>query len=311
VPDRETNLDHTADPAGQALADLLRKTTKGRETVLDVIRDTIRVDGDDSLPRLRLEIGQRDIQPEPPRAPVRAESPPRAHTFHHIAGFNAYLSAYGGAHTVVLADAGAGTIDAVLDETAPKGFEIVNYQPQVHPFAAPWIDIIASRRPIRELADFLAEHRGRIAEPDPVYLRMVLGQVRASVQTTLHRGQRPSESLNGVVIKTKVQGEDAKGEPLDLPETIVVKTPLYVDDEDCHAIEFDLTLSAASDDQEVYGRLTSPDLLRVKVEAFEDRIACLDLPDGAVATLGGVDHAEWRYLRAAPDRTSLAPHAGN
>ena len=115
------------------LGDFLRGVEAGNENVID-IKKAVLPDGKDAVV---VCLGNRVLQPEPPKAPERAESPRRAHVFHAMGGFCAYLAQYKTPQTVIFADVGEQTFYAVLDDRASQGFEIVTMVPQLHPLGFP------------------------------------------------------------------------------------------------------------------------------------------------------------------------------
>lgn len=265
------------------LNEVLKEVHVGHETVLDVAGK----DGD-----RKLTVVMRKALHE---APERVESPPRAHEFHEAAGFASYLAAHGGESPVVFADQPASRIHAVLDERADKGFEVVTCVPKDHPLWAPWAALIGRKVPLKDFAAFVVANRRPIAAPDGRGLARLLSQVRGAVSVEIHQG-RGRESVNGLIVRAKVQGVE-KGEPVDLPETIVLDVPLYVATAPVK-VEIDLTVDA-NEKGDVSVALASAGAEVAKVEAFAAMVATVKAgAPKALVTLGRPNHARWYYRQA-------------
>lgn len=273
---------------------LLRNLGLHEETVLDVIRETTTDAEGKAIPRMRLEVLRRDIQPEDQRPPVRAESPRRCHEFNDFEGFAAYLKKYGGENTVVLANAVTQVVSAVLDEKAAKGFEVVTLRPQLHPLLVPWSGIFGKKIPMAALVEFLLTWRRSVAIPGGKELAMMLSQVRAATRITLQQG-RGNHSINGLKVETDIMGE--KGQDLtDLPDMIELLVPVYVGTSE-QSIEVDLTLSAPPSQPEgIIALLTSADFETAKVTAFEEMVQKLRSCETYTVGLGSPAHRPWEYL---------------
>jgi len=265
--------------------------------VLDVIRDVTTDAEGNELPRMRLEVVRKDVQPEDRRPPVRAESPRRCHEFNDFDGFAAYLKKYGGENTVVLANAVTQVVSAVLDETAGKGFEVVTLRPQLHPLLVPWAATFGKKIPLSALVEFLLTWRRSVAIPSGKELAMMLSQVRAATRITLQQG-RGNHSINGLKVETDIMGE--KGQDLtDLPDMIELLVPVYVGTSE-QSIEVDLTLSAPPGQPEgIIALLTSADFETAKVAAFEEMVAKLREEKTFTVGLGSPAHKSWDYLAPA------------
>lgn len=258
-----------------------------------------------------LVVERRAILPEAPRDPARAPSPRVAHTFHSAGALAAYLGRYGCARTVVFADLPAKKVHAVLDEQAPRGFEVVVLEPRVHPLWAPWKAILGTKIEIREFASFLLQNR-RAVKGGGRALALLFAQVHASVSVDIHRSKpRPGvAALNGVTITTKIQGQDQK-DTFELPELVALEVPLYVQTAPV-SLEIDLTLEA-SEDGEVNVIASAGTVAEAEVAAFEDMAATIRVqvaqlgasdgespPPGGVFVWGAPAHAPWATLPEIP-----------
>jgi len=280
-------------PQGPTLANALREIISGKESAVEIARKVL----DDGKEQVTFAIRQEPVPP------VRLKSPPRAHVFHEVGGFGNYLVRYGkedAADTVVLADVGSETISAVLNEHADLGFEVVTFQPCVHPLMVPWLGFLAAPDglEVRALAEFVLANRRSIVEPDPRELVMVLGQVRASKHVTLEYG-RGGLGVNGLMVETTIQGK-SQTQPISLPETIRFRAPLYVETPEV-TVMIDLLASAGGEPAHIRVRGVSADLAVLRVETFEAFVAQLEkaLPK-AIVGRGHPVYDRWEVLPAAP-----------
>jgi hypothetical protein len=262
----------------------------GKATAFEVV-DELGADGKATGKRLVIE--ERQLLPEAPRAPVRAESAPRAHTFFDVPGFADYLQEYGTDNLVVFADPVAGQIDAVLDESALKGMERVIFRPLVHPFWTPWAEIMGKALPVCAFVEFLRNNRRAVAAPDARELILSLSQITATSKVTLHRGSA-TKALNGMLVETEIQGERDK-QAVELPDGLSLLVPLYVGTDETR-VEVDIILRAHDDD--VLVALSTGDLLAARVRIFAELIEGLRsrLEGKGTFTLGRPDWQRWTYL---------------
>lgn len=271
------------------LTKALREIVSGQASAVEIARKVL----EDGKEQVTFTIRQEPV------LPVRVESPPRGHVFHDVGGFADYLAAYGGANTVVLADATGETISAVLDEEASEGFEIVTFHPLVHPLMLPWLQFLGDPQglEVRALAEFVLANRRSVVEPDPRELVLLLGQVRASKHVTLEYG-RGDLGVNGMMVETTIQGK-SQTQPVSLSEMIRIRAPLYVETPEITA-EIDLLASAAGDPTRVTVRGVSADIALRRVEAFDGFVARLekDLPEIVVGR-GRPSHDRWEVVSPA------------
>lgn len=277
------------------IQEALEEVTLGRETVFSVVNE---IDKDGKPGGKVLTIEHRQVQPEEPRAPKRAESKRRDHVFYDVDGFIAYLMKYGDENTTIFGDPQAGCCKAVLNEKAAQGFEGVVFQPMLHPLFVPWETVIGKRVAIEEFVDFISMHRRSIAKPNGRELTMVLSQVKACTSIEVHRG-RGKESLNGMLVKTKIQGQD-KESVVEIPEIVTIKVPLYVKTAP-REIELDLIVETAKGDdwRTIEVAVSAGDLLTSKVEAFEEMLAkceVLKTEKKMTLSLGAPRYGAWEYL---------------
>ncbi len=284
------------------LGDLLAGAAEGEENSLDVIRETVPFIDEDGkegeLDGRRIVVSRRQLQPEPEVEDELARSPRRCHVFNHAAGFLRYLGNYGGKNTVILADVKGMEIHAVLDEGALIGKETVRYQPRLHPRFEPWANACGKQLGIDDLVDFLRENRKAVINPSGRELVLSLSQVRASTSVELFQGDG-NDSLNGLTVKTKIQGKDDSS-LVNLPESITIRVPMLIEDEEPREIELDLILAANRDGTNVTGRFATADVAEARVTSFMDVVTALaDLEgthEGAVVTFGKPDECGWAVV---------------
>lgn len=223
--------------------------------------------------------------------PIRAESPPRAHVFWSVHGFVEYLQKYATDDLVVLANPMDGTIEAVLNEAALTGFEVVSFEPLYHPLFKPWSDWIGGEpRDIKAFGKFVLGQRHVIMDPDPRMLAMILSQIRVSKKVEAAVGFG-AESTNGVMIETKIKGQ-VQNTVVDLPETISIECPVFMD---CEPARMEVSL-VVEDAGGVLVQLISSDVEREKVMATRRAMDKVSETLAAVVSLGSVEHAQWSYV---------------
>ncbi|HUX00599.1 MAG TPA: DUF2303 family protein [Phycisphaerae bacterium] len=273
-----------------AIQDFIRSVQKGQENALEIVREAL-PDGEGE--RTVVALQNRQLQPEPPQAPERAESPRRAHVFNEVDGFIRYLQTYGTERTMVLADVQANQISAIIDETADKGFEVVRLKPTLHPELTPWLAILDEEMPVLAFAQHVMKNRRTVAEPDGRDLALLLSQMRCATTVQLKVG-RGAKAVNGLMVTTEISGE-RKTEPVDLPDFIRVEAPLYVGEEPV-TFDIDLLVSSADHGTEIVVAASCPDLRRRMTEAFLTWVARLEDIEGITAALGKPQHENWDYL---------------
>lgn len=267
--------------------ELLKDVRVGESTVLDIA-------GEGKDRRLTVEL--RKLLPEKPRAPERKESPRRKHAFHSAASLADYLARYGSKDTVVFVDHGEAVISAILGEQSPSGFEIVTMAPQAHPLWEPWRDVAGREMPIKDFAGFVMQNRRSVAKPDGRKLALDLQQIRGSVSVEIMAG-RGRGAVNGLVVRSRVNAGAEQSDTMDLPDTLTLKVPMFVDTLP-RELELDLCIEAQAD-----GSLTvlvsEGTVSEARVAAFNDmveRIRSGLKGVDALVTWGAPGHSEWAYL---------------
>lgn len=273
------------------ISDALRNVPEGEENVITIIRD-VGKSGKTSTVTLQ----RKQIEP---LAPVRSESPRRAHLFHSAEGMGEYLKKFGTKNTVVLGDVNEGVIYAVLDEKAEKGFEVIQFRPVVHPLWKPWEELVTERKiELDDFVDFLMFNRKAITEPAGMELIHIMSQVKASTSIEMHRG-RGNESLNGILVKTQIQSEE-KEDVVDLPTIIELSIPIYVGTEE-RFVGLDITLQTRSaEPNKIWVFVTTGDLVQAKVDCFMqmfDQVKAADTNGYWIVSLGFTGHQAWDYVK--------------
>lgn len=275
-----------AKPEVVSLQDLLTKAVMGHRTAVDVSKD--------GGVKFSLERVQRDVLP-----PKRAESQAVAHHFHEAASFAAYVARYGiKGDCAVYADPATEQMWAVLEEGAEVGHEVVTLKPQPHPLWVPWDALVRRGRvPLDQFREFLNANRRAVATPPGRALALMLAQVRGAVEVTIHDG-RGKDALNGIVVRSNVQGTDTK-EYVALPEELVLRVPLYVGGE-VTEVHLDLVVEAGPDGG-VTVQVAAGGIAEARVLAFDAMLASMRETLKSVDALVGYGqpkHVEWRYLPA-------------
>ena len=271
----------------QELIDTVRV---GETTTLDVVADGA---------ARKLVVEQRKLLGEAPRAPVRAESPARDHTFLTAESLRDYLVRYGSENTVVYADPKGQVIVAVLDERQEHGLELVRMTPEIHPQWAPWAELLESDAlDSKEFAAFLMKNHRSVLGGRAVAHR--LSQLRATVTVEVQRG-RGKTAMNGLTVTTKIQGGTNQVDEVEIPETITVEVPLYVRTPPVK-VEVDLCVEATGDGV-VSVEASAANLAEARVAAFEGMVAVIAAgcaEKKATMTFGRPRHVDWKYLRELP-----------
>ena len=272
----------------QTIKELLEGARLGKPTVFEV---TDILDGETKMGN-RLEITlKEDSKP----APIRAESQARAHRFHDVPGFVAYLRKYATKQTVVLGCQPQSIMYAVVDEEAEKGRETVVMQPMVHPLWTPWRQSIGREMDLDAFLQILRANRRSVAKPDARELILALSQIEAKTEITLHVG-KGRKCLNGLLIKSEIQGTKHE-EVVELPDALTLKVPLFIG-RPAAEVEVDVSIQADQASHQIHVLLSSGDMARAELAEFEDMLAeCREeLADTSIVfALGEAAYRPWQY----------------
>lgn len=219
----------------------------------------------------------------------------RSHTFGSVDGMLRYLERYKTKHTVIFADPSSMEMTVVVDESTEKVQEILSMCPLVHPLWLPWVDVCGATLELRALVDFLRSNRRAIIRPDGRELVLALSQIKSSTEIELHEG-RGNGSINGVLIKSKIQGNQGAS-TVDLPDSITVESPIFID-EPKHEVEIDLTLDSKIRDGKptVFAALNSADLKSGELSLFEsmcERVHKFATDNEIVFSFGESQYRDW------------------
>lgn len=280
------------------------------ETAEPGIRTTLALadalDADGKKAGRRLIIERHRMIDDPPRAPERAATERREHVFASVGTFIDYLTKYRTPDTVVLASVGghdndgneqAVVMTATLDEKAAHGVEVVECIPRLHPMFAPWHGMLGRRVTLADFLVFIRANRKAVVEPDGREFVRALSQVTAATSITLHQG-KGRDSLNGILVRTRVQGQDATG-TVDLPESVTIQLPVFVDEGPVKA-SVDLYLSVTGGGDGVAVELSSADLnamMQEAIDAMVERVRdTFGAGNEAVVGYGAPQWAPWKVL---------------
>lgn len=277
----------------ETVRQLITELREGHHTTIDLAR----VVGEKGEGRSVIEVSRRALQPEQAPAKRLDRTGRRAHTFHSAPGFIDYVKRYGCAGSVVFADQPGGRMFAVLDDTRKEGnCEVVQLVPAHHPRWVPWLETLNERMEMGELVEFLRHNRRAVVSPNGRELLFTLAQVRAATSIELHSGVG-NGATNGIVVTTKVTG--AQSSLLELPDSITVRTPVFVDQPE-RDIELDLVIGASRDGSEVFGQFASADIKEAEIEAFAairaevwSALAKPENGDGVVLASGAPNWNAW------------------
>ncbi len=254
---------------GQALS----QVAFGEKTILDIVEEN-------GVKKVEFKLVNE--------AKPLALTPPRSHEFTAVDGYVNYLKAVA-PKAVVLCNALSGRCQAVLDESRSGGVEVVDFTPQLHPTFAAWNAIFGQRMSATDLATFIQKNRRAIK--DGAALASSLRQIKASTKIELHEGQG-NGSTNGVTVTTKIQGKEANKD-IDIPDTIVIETPLFVDSQKSAKIELDLLLEGVSGGTGVLATITAPGLDVLRFEELKEYAAKFE---GFQFGFGTVQHGAWKFI---------------
>lgn len=234
--------------------------------------------------------------------PERMESPARAHTFHDAAGFVAYLNGINAAdpakeNMVVMADVECEEWEVVciLDENARNGFEVIRLRPAKHPVFVMLEETLldVGTMSMARLALAVMRNRAVIVDTPQVTakdLAMIMQQITVATETKACTGVG-KHAVNGVMVVTEIKGGPVD-ELVELPDTITVKLPIYLNTE---PVQFGLDLTIGIDRGEPVAVIDAPELVVGKFEVFEEMIKPIKAMEGVFVSYGRIQTADWKY----------------
>lgn len=253
-----------------------------------------------SVAKMMLKGGKENVQVSLEHKkvmPERMESQARCHVFHDAEGFMAFLSANKTKHTFVFADVNGVVIYAVLDDKAKTGFETVSLRPPYHPEFSLLNDALLNKSlPIAFFAQGIMRNRKVIQDSPPNWdaksLALAMQQLTVASAIVQAIGDGKT-AVNGVMTTTTVMtGSPEAKEHLDLPETIKVKVPIYLNTE---AVEFDIDITVSSKSGAVFAITDAPELEVKKYEVFETMLKDVKALEGVTVVYGWPSRADWKY----------------
>jgi hypothetical protein len=148
----------------------------------------------DGSPKITLNLANKKVMPD------RMESPARAHVFHDAAGFTDYLKANRSESLVVLIDTDSLTAQAVLDDKAKQGFEVVTFDPPEHPKFKLFRSALLGKFNVKGFAQGVMLCRDLVAGVDGnqenagMQLALLMKQITVSNQVTPNTARAPPAS---------------------------------------------------------------------------------------------------------------------
>ncbi len=277
-----TDLDATAKTVG----DVLRRLVPGKETVFDVKE---MVDDDGAFQRV--SIGIRNLEPIINQASVdRAKA--RNHVFHSVNAFTQYLMREGDESTLVLADVAASKITAVLSEDSEIDREQIHFLAMLHPLFIRWKALLGRAIPVLEFALFVMKFRSAVLQPKGRELALLFTQIKASKNVTKRVGIG-NKSLNGVTVELQI-GSEKNSVEVDLPETIRIATPIYLDTD---SIEIDLDILVTEQNDQLVVFLTAPAIEELMYKTFQSMVDTIGEKTEFCVGLGQVSQRAWELIR--------------
>jgi len=226
--------------------------------------------------------------------PERMESPARAHVFHEVDGFLAYIDENRTKNTVIFADVNNTMIYAVLDDGAEKGFEQIRFEALYHPeFVLLNKTLLDDTMDIMTFARNLMRNRNVLAgdSEKAKQLALMMRQITVSSKITACSGVG-AKSVNGIMCTTEAKAGVAEDQ-IDLPDSIAVKVPIYID---TAPVQFDIDLTmTANRTGQVEVTTDNPELELRKFEVFQLIMERVRNFDGVLVTLGKPMTKEWAY----------------
>ena len=272
----------------------------GDETIRNIIR---RIGPDETSIEVVRDLEKEGIttlkvKREPLPLPTLERTPRRTHELHTVEAAIDYIRRYGGERTVVLGDIQRMTIAITLDETQERGGrETLYLRPELHPEFSAWEGMTQNATRVSDFALFVLRHRSVVIEPDARHLAAVFSQIRVSKKVESRYAGVGKETVNGVMVTIKV-GAGEETHPLDVPEIIVINTPIFINDEP-ETVSFDVIIDGRNDEPLIF--LSAPDMIIRKLAAFGDMLDSIlgtgGMPEGMVVGLGKPQTQCWDIVR--------------
>lgn len=272
------------------IKDFLENVAKGQVNAISVCRNMPGPDGQ----AVTVSLENKPVEP------VRAESPARAHTFHEAEGFVAFLMKNKTANMVILADVDSRAAAAVLDDSAEKGFENITLKPAFHPRFKMLLETIlydqGNEQRITRFAKRVMMCKDIIVAADNLdgkQLAMQMMQITVSHNITACAGEGVT-ATNGIMCESKLKSGIGTS-TIELPETITVKTPIFINTE---PVEFavELLITAGGPETPPSVIAMSPQMEEKIGEVFEKLLEPIKEIEDAIVSYGRLNTAGWRYI---------------
>lgn len=275
----------TDDTQREELHGFMRELRNGEESIIDLLTELDPEHG----PVKKVQFATRRL---PDLEPERARAAARNHEFHSLEAFCQYLDRESEESScVVLADVDASQITAVLDESDEKDREQISFLAKIHPKLDRWQKLLGKKITVQDFALFVMENRSAVLEPNGRDLALTFSSVKASKQITKHVGIG-NKSLNGIVVQLQV-GSEKHDMPVELPERIVIVTPIYLDTDPVE-VTLDLLVTECNDSLVVI--LNAPELEEAKMRVFEQMVEQVKSDTGLIVGLGKVKSRDWKTV---------------
>ena len=244
---------------------------------------------DDGTKKVTVLLERRKIMPE------RMESPARSHQFCDVDGFTEYVGNNKTTDTVVFCDVNETTIFAVLDDKAPKGFEIITLVPPYHPeFALLAETLLDKTLGIQEFARAVMRNKRVIKDTaghSARNLAMIMQQIVVASETKQFIGDGKKQ-VNGLVTKTTIKAGSDVTDELEIPDSFTVELPIYINTD---PKRFDVDITITTKQQGVVAVVDCPELEVKKYEVFEEMVAGLKNLAGVSVVYGRPGRCDWNY----------------
>lgn len=269
----DTNETRLVEP----ISEMMRMLIEGQESIVQVKEEVC----PEGKPETTIRFGRRKLQPEPAEEPTFRRSLRRAHTFYDGVSVIEYLknNTEESAKVVVIADPSTLKAAIVLDETLyhTGGREVCFFQPCLDPVFEKWAHLCrqSAGMEVKAFALFLLQNRRLIVDSEAItghQMALLFSQVKSAETVESHTGVG-AKSVNGVMVSVNIQGT-LQETPMDLPEQITIKTPIFTTDQEAVECVFDLTIYRANNETKV--AVSNPDLDRLTAEQFVQQVELIN-----------------------------------
>lgn len=280
--------------------ELIENITQNKATAFSVVEN---LDSEGDTDGKKLVIEQRELQPEEPIIREIDRAAKRGHIFYDVGRFCDYLNREANIDRLtVLMNPHTYVAAAVLDEDDAQDRELIELRLSEHTILKDWRSEIFDRQvDVLQFAKFVMRHRRCVVDPPGRELAMLFSQVTMSKAVNVERGQG-AKAVNGIMCTVEISGQK-QSVPVELPEMITVRLPLFIGDNEEFELEVDLLVEATGDDS-VAVFATASGLDDAKAESMDTVLGILrsglnhdeasaHMP---VVALGEVRNLDWNYV---------------